>query len=119
MINAAANPPRSAPRSVLLNGIVLGMNPGLAIRPMQQMICFLVMRDALFLRVPFERAAGLHCQIREDAACRRDVALFDIGYRPAARIDCREERRECLARAGGCGDQRVLACFDRRPSLGW
>ena len=70
------------------------VHPRLAVRPAQQLVRLVVADHLLLGRVPGQRPAELHRQVRQDAARRRDVPLLDVGDRLAARLDrpCRKFR---------------------------
>ena len=69
-----------------------------------------------------QRGAQVLLDVERQRTQRRDVehprALLRIGRgRGAQPVDAGQERGEGLARAGGCADERVLACSDVRPAL--
>jgi hypothetical protein len=63
------------------------MHPRTSVWAPQKAVGLLIAVDALGFHVPSESAAELHREIGQDAACGRDVALFDVGDGLAAFVD--------------------------------
>ena len=102
--------PRHKPEQAL-NRLDLRVDPGLAVRPAQQAVGLFVAHDHALLGVPLERPAQLHRDVGQDAARRRDVALFDVGDRPPARGHVRQQVLHVAA------DGRAPRGFSSRGSV--
>src|SRR5581483_5191223 len=76
-------PTSSAPR--------LWMQPWLAVLPPQEPVGLVVADRPPRCRIPSHLAAEMRAHVGKNAARRRDVALFDIRYRPATLVDRRQE----------------------------
>src|SRR5581483_11829098 len=82
----------AARTAVRLSHLVrLGVNPRLAIRPAEELVRLVVVDHLVLRRVPGQRPAELHREVRQDAARRRDVSLLDVGDRLATGLPGLEE----------------------------
>src|SRR6266849_6816757 len=90
------------------------MDPRLAIGSTQQPVGLLVAYDALIVRIPRQCPAEPERQVRQNTARRRDVALFDVRHRLAARSDSPQEI--LLVPAIGRGNVLLQVLLDRKST---
>lgn len=77
------------------------MHPRLAVLAPEQLVGRIIAGHALCLGIPGQRPAQAHGDVGEDATGRRDVALFDVGHRFAARRNRGEKILHVVANRGG------------------
>src|SRR5713101_4156237 len=77
-----------------------GMFPGLAVSTAEMLRRIVIVHDQPLLRVIHNRMSSFHGDVCQDAACRRDVAFFNVGDRAAALLDGVEEIAHVPARCG-------------------